>query len=534
MRSLIIFTLSLIIAFCANAQSLADDFDSTSARKAAESAVHDSLAEELFEVYADAVGNWRELAGFVDTFEGDMRLDAVWLVRTMPHLDRMLATEEILAEHLEYAWKARSEAPWAIPEDMFRPYILSYRISYEPVTAWRKLFWDEFSADAFAKGDIRGAARMVNEWVAENIDTAGYDFFGGMRTPGQTYRGGRGTSHERSALTTAILMSLGIPGRNAMIRSSRGSGSGMSWVEIYDSKAEEWIPLYPRDPDKFADRGFPEEKFPGGMTVVSASGGFDYDLVTSNYANTGFLEAQFTRGGKPAENWEHFAVTVFGGGAYWPLDEIGAQADSAGRFEIELAEGEYVLQNGMRDQTGSVWVRTLPFEIAENETTYVSLDVTAPEFIGAPAQIGTFPEFTLSDTDGKPFSHNGVRGKKPMVLFFFDTDGEPSIRAFPQIEAVADEFADSVRFIYIMVEEEKQADIPETERRVLIDTNGALLTALTGAEDIADLRNIHLPAILFCDGEDLSYEVVSKGYDTNVGDNLRNIIDQWLEKQQSE
>jgi len=85
-----------------------------------------------------------------------------------------------------------------------------------------------------------------------------------------------------------------------------------------------------------------------------------------------------------------------------------------------------------------------------------------------------------------------------------------------------------------MVEEEKQADIPETERRVLIDTNGALLTALTGAEDIADLRNNHLPTVLFCDGEDLSYEVVSKGYDTNVGDNLRNVIDQWLEKHQSQ
>ncbi len=533
MRIVFVF-LAILTVGAGFAKSLADDFDSTSAWKAAENAVHDSLVEELFEVYADAVGNWHELAGFVERFEGDMRADAVWLVRTMPHLDRMLATEEILAEHLEYAWKARKAAPWGIPEDMFRPYILSYRISYEPVTPWRKLFWSEFSERAFVTGDIRTAARMVNEWVAENIDTAGYEFFGGMRTPDQTYFGRRGTSHERSALTTAILMSLGIPGRNASIRTSRGSGAGMSWVEIYDSKVEEWVPLYPRDPEKFADKGFPEEKFPGGMTVVSVSGGFDYDLVTSDYAPTGYLEAKFTRGGNPAVNWEHFAVTVFGGGAYWPLDEIGAKADSAGKFEIELAVGEYLFQNGMRDQTGSVWVRTLPFEIAKEETTRLEIEVSAPEYIGAPAQMGVFPEFTLSDTEGKPFSHNSVRGNKPMAIFFFDEDGEPSIRAFPQIERVAGEYADSVRFLYIWVKGEKSGEIPKTERRVLIDKDGALLISLSGAESLGELKNSHLPAVLFCEGADLSFEIVSKGYDTNVGNSLTNAIENWRKKRQSQ
>lgn len=533
MRKLVIITMFTLTCLSVFGQNLADDFDSTAAYKAAESAVQDTLVDKLFKVYKDAVGNWRELANFVEKFEDEQREDAVWLVRTMPHLDRMLATEDILAEHLEYSWKAREEAPWDIPEDMFRPYLLSYRISYEPVTSWRQLFWDKFSADAFDKGNIRDAAKMVNQWVYENIDTAGYDFFGGMQSPDQTYRSGRGTSRERSALTTAILMSLGIPVRNTMVRTTRGEGSGMSWVEVFDSETEEWVPLYPRDPEKFGDKGFPAEKFPGGMTVVSASGGFDYNLITPEYAPTGYLSAQFYRGEEPADDWKHFAITVLGGGAYWPLDEIGAQADSNGLFEIELAEGEYVLQNGMRDNTGSIWVQTQPFAIAEGETTSLEIDVDAPEYIGAPTEKGKFPEFTLSDTKGKPFSHNRVKHKKPLVLFFFDPEGEPSIRAFPMIENAVAEYADSVRFIYVWVKTD-DGEIPETERRVLIDKNGALTMLLKGADDMTELKNNYLPLVLFSSGDDLSYEVISEGYDTNLENNLTQTIQQWLNERQSQ
>ncbi len=533
MKYFLLTIVIVIICVGAYGQNLADDFDSTSAWKAAEKAVDDSLVEDLFEVYKDAVGNWRELADFVGKFDGERRDDAIWLIETMPHLDHMLATEEILSEHLEYSWKARESAPWEIPADMFRPYILSYRISYEPVTPWRKMFWEKFSTTAFEKGNISDAARVVNEWVAENIDTSGYEFFGGMRAPDQTFKSGRGTSRERSALTTAILMSLGIPCRNAMIRTTRGEGSGMSWVEVYDSESDKWIPLYPRNPEEFGNKNFPSEKFPGGMTVVSASGGFDYDLVTSDYAPMGYLSARFFRGGKYAEEWEHFAVTVQGGGAYWPLDEIGAQADSNGLFVIELATGDYVLQNGMRDQTGSVWVQTLPFTIVEGETTDVKVDVSVPEYIGEPAQSGEFPEFTLSDIDGNPFSHNRVKHKKPLVLFFFDLEGEPSIRALPMVEKVSEQYADLARFIYVWVKT-GQNEAPETQRRILIDNDGALISVLTGAENETELKDEYLPLVLFSTGDNLSYDIVSKGYDTNLQNNLVHIIEKCLDERQSQ
>jgi len=530
MRLLILIPLVVICLTCFG-QNLAEDFDSVSARKAAEEVATDTLADELFEVYADAMGNWSELADFVAGYEGEKRDDAIWLVQTMPHLDRLLASSDILREHLDYSLKAKEQAPWPIPDDMFRPYILSYRISYEPVTPWRKLFWDEFAQKAFAAGSVEDAALTINKWVAENIDTASYSFFGGMRAPDQTYRGRRGTSREISALTTAILMSLGIPGRNASIRTVRGDGNSMSWVEIFDADSEKWIPLYPDEPGEFGDYDYPINKYPGGMTTVNVSGGFEYDLITSSYAPTGFLAADFTRGNKPAIEWEHFSITVFSGGAYWPLDEIGAEADSNGRFEIELAAGEYVLQNGMRDQSGSVWVQTLPFTITESETTALEVAVDAPEYIGAEPESGIFPEFTLSDTKGNPFSHKAITGKKPIVLFFFDPDGEPSVRAFPEMENLTESFSDSVRFIYVYVKT-GDSEPPETDRRILIDENGLLASIITGAETIAGLSDEFLPLVLFNTGKSISYETVSEGYNTNLKNVLTQRIEKCLEKRQ--
>jgi len=527
-----IYLFGLIILFTAIAcaQNLADEFDSTRARSSAQIAP-DSLQDGLFESYADAVGNWTELHDFIASYSGERLSDGIWLINTMPHLDRLLATSAVLKEHLDYAYRVRDEAPWPVPDSMFRAYILAYRISYEPVNPWRKLFYEEFFPAAKKEGNIRKATSYVNRWVSENIDTASYEFFGGMQSPDLTYNRCRGTRGEISALTTAILKALGIASRNAMIRTIRGEGVGMSWVEVFDAENGEWIPLYPDSPEKFGNKEYPIEKYPDGVTVVTTIGGFDMEFSTSEYVETGYLKAFFTKADQPAVKWGHFSVCVFGNGAYWPLDELGAETDSTGYFEAELGVGEYIIQCGMRDRTGSVWVQTIPFSIDEGDTTRVKTSVDAPQYLGTEmVEPGRFPVFTLSDFSGNPFSHNQIKGKKPLVLFFFEDGAEPSERAIPMIEKVLEDWADSVRFISVMVNPANSGvEIPEIEGRVLVDSGGELALALTDAESITELENNNLPLILFCAGKDLTYKIVSKGYNTDLENLLRTEIEFWSE-----
>ena len=523
--------LLLVISACLASYS-PEDFDSSRARDASEIAP-DSLREPLFEAFADAGGNWGALSGFTEGLKGERLADAIWMINTMPHLDRLLATEDILREHLEYAYRVKENAPWPIPADMFRPYILAYRISYEPVTAWRKDFYERFYPGAEKAGTPGEAAKIVNRWVSENIDTAGHDFFGGMQPPDLTFERARGTRSEIAALTTAILKAIGIPSRNAMIRNLRGEKGGMSWVEIFDAESEEWIPLYPRHPDYFGDFNFPEKEHPGGLTTVLVRGGFDMELVTENYGETGFLKCHFSRAGNPAADWEHFSVCVRGSGAYWPLDEIGAQADSMGDFEIQLGIGDYVLQSGVRDRTGSVWVQTVPFEIFQGDTTPLEVAVDAPQYLDLkPPPEGRFPVFTLVDLSGKPFSHNQVKGKKPLVMFIFDPAGEPSVRAQSMLEVVGADYSDSLRIVAAAVlDSSKGAEDLETPWRTLVDRNGELTKSLTGVSTLERIRNEKLPLVLFCGGDEIAYEVVAEGYNTNLESLLRERVREWFENE---
>ncbi|MCK5833248.1 hypothetical protein KAH81_06205 [bacterium] len=524
--------LMILICTAIVSQTSPEDFDSLSATEAAEIAP-DSLRESLFEAYADALGNWQELAAFIENFsDNNIKLEsAIWLINIMPHLDRLLATNRILTEHLEFAYAAREKAPWGIPDSMFLPYILAYRLSYEPVTLWRKIFFDKFSSEAFGTGDPKKAARKINGWIDENIDTSGWDFFGGMQSPDMTYKRRKGSRSEISSLTVAILKSLGIPSRNASIRTVRGEGASMNWVEVFDVKEDSWFPLYPDSPEHFGDFAYPAEKYPGGITVVNVKSAFEYDFNTSKYTPIGKLRVYINRRGKPVDKWEHFSVTVFSGGAYWPLDEIGTATDSTGIFEFELGVGEYVLQNGTRDNTGSVWVQTFPFAIKEGEITEIEIEVSAPQYMEEQTESGILPVFTLNDLSGNPFTHTQIKANKPTILAIFDPKAEPSIRAKTVIDGLSAEFGDSIRFFNIIIEEDNdESPKYDSERRTLIDKGATLTMSFLGYHELEALKMEALPAIIFCPGTDLRFEVISRGYNTSLKNLIEERIALWLSR----
>ena len=114
--------------------------------------VDDETRKGLSESLEDAGGNWGELAAAITALDGEQRAACVRLISGMPHLDRLEMTAATLVEHVEYAFRTRDEMPYEVPDEMFEPYILTYRVEEEPVDPWRRELYDAYAPVALAEG----------------------------------------------------------------------------------------------------------------------------------------------------------------------------------------------------------------------------------------------------------------------------------------------------------------------------------------------------------------------------------------------
>jgi hypothetical protein len=398
--------------------------------------------DKIMDSLKDAGTNWENLAGAADSLSGQKMDDMLWLITVMPHLDRLEATKEILLENLEYAYKAKEELPYKIPDEMFRSYILAYRIGDEPVRPWRKMIFDRFRQSA--GNTASETARNVNKWVNENVKVFDRGFFGPRQSPDQVIKVGAGTKEDVATVTTAILKTLGVPSRKARCEFFGGQKDGSTWVEIYDGA--NWIPLYPDAPDSFGDFKRWEIESPHNITVVSTTSAFDALQVTPKYTETGTIELSFIRHGVIQEDFQHFAVSVYNNGGWMPLDDLGFDLEesrlSTGdktKFEAVVGDGKYLVEAGVRNRNGDVHMYTEEVTVTPGVKIPIAIKLDPP--IGDLTHDDLFvrdldklPEWELPlfNAEGSVFS-NLVYESNFCVLALFDTGNEPSIRMIPKL-----------------------------------------------------------------------------------------------------
>ncbi|MBD3368429.1 MAG: hypothetical protein GF405_09715 [Candidatus Eisenbacteria bacterium] len=357
MRTLIAF--ALILAAAAEAEGPAWSPD-----------VLELVAEEDREALAsaldDAGTNAPELADALAQLTGEERDAALWLIERMPHLDRLEMTTGALTEHVSVAFETRG----GLPDSLFLPYVLTYRIDREPVEAWRGPLRDLW----FEEEAPRRLAARINEAIAAAVSERERGFFGPLQPPLFTLAAGSGTETEIAILTTAALRAVGLPCRR--VRTPvRGSADGsMSWIEFHNGAT--WVPLYPLEPASLGDVGRVERDHRASVSIVEASAGFETRLVTERYTSTANLELTFLSSGGPAAGFEHFSISVFSEGALVPLDALGAAADEDGRFVAELGDGRYVVAAGVRDEQGDPLVKMLEVRLEPGDERSLAFDVS--------------------------------------------------------------------------------------------------------------------------------------------------------------
>jgi len=336
--------------------------------------VPDDLREEVSSALNDAGRNAPELEEAIGSVEGEERGHVLWLLTRMPHLDRLEMTGEILVEHVRLATARRG----GLPDSLFRPYVLTYRVGREPVEAWRSALARRWDA---ADGDVLSTVRSINRDVASSVSERDREFFGPTQPPLFTLSAGTGTESEIAVLTTAALRAAGIPARRARVPALGAGKGGASWIEFHDG--HEWTPLYPLHPEALGDAGWIERDHATNVTVVEASAGFETVLVTERYSDTGTLDVAFVSDGRPAGGFGHFSISVLNDGAIVPLDALEAAANDSGRFRAELGDGRYIVAAGVRDEDGDPLVRMLNVTLEAGESRGLAFDVTPRDAVPA-------------------------------------------------------------------------------------------------------------------------------------------------------
>ena len=429
----------LSLALCATAQPFSSPQDSFLLALAP-----DSLRPAFGEALADAGQNWFELAFAVATVQPDRRAEMVWLINSMPHLDRLEITRAVLLEHVEFAHTGATAFSYRTPDSLFRDYILTYRVSDEPVTAWRKLLYDRFAPMVRKSRTPADAARIVNRWLAGHIHSAKRGFFGPMKSPELVLSSGSGTNEETAVLAAAIFKSIGIPSRRVKVPWLRAEDNDASWLEVFSGG--EWLPCYPLEPQAFGDFGWLNREHEDNVTIAVATSAFDQQLVTASYTAAARVRVRLNACGKPLPKFENFAICVFNAGAWRALDELNTVTDSAGAFDCLLGSGNYLLIAGQRDPRGDPYVVTQDLEVMPYSTLDFTLDLTAPA-TPAPAYVRT-PDFKdlLPNTAGG-ISSSLPPGGKPGVVIRFDPALPVTLPAFEAVQRLCEKYEKKGLFV---------------------------------------------------------------------------------------
>lgn len=176
-----------------------------------------------------------------------------FLYAYMPLSDLADYDGEFFLQQVRYAFKAREEFSWgkSVPEDIFRHFVLVYRVNNENLDTARMVFFHELK-DRINDLSMYDAALEVNHWCHEKVTYRPAD----IRTsaPLATVRTSLGRCGEQSTFTVTALRAVGIPARQCYTPRWAHTDSNHAWVEVWING--KWYFLGACEPDPELNMGW--------------------------------------------------------------------------------------------------------------------------------------------------------------------------------------------------------------------------------------------------------------------------------------
>ncbi len=239
----------------------------------------------------------------LDTLSRAEREAMEFLYAYMPLSDLADYEPQFYLDQVRYAFRAREEMPWGkdIPEDVFRHFVLVYRVNNENLDTARMVFFRELK-ERVQGLTIEEAALEVNHWCHEHVAYRASD----SRTsaPLATMRTSLGRCGEESTFAVTALRAVGIPARQCYTPRWAHCDDNHAWVEVWVSgksgASGEWKFLGACEPDPRLNMGWfsvPSTrcmmvhskafgKYKGDEEVVKRTGLYSELNLLSHYAPT--------------------------------------------------------------------------------------------------------------------------------------------------------------------------------------------------------------------------------------------------------
>ncbi len=237
-----------------------------------------------------------------------------FLYAFMPLSDLAMHNGNYVLSQVNTALEVREFFPWgkSIPEEIFRHFVLPYRINNEYTDTSRQVFYKEIK-DRIKGLSMYEAALEVNHWCHEKVTYKASD----DRTSGPltTVRNALGRCGEESTFTVAALRSVCLPARQVYTPRWAHTDDNHAWVEVWvDGK---WYFLGACEPEPELNMGWfaaPVKRammthtvvfgqYQGSEEKLQLDDKFTRVNLLANYASTRSIPVKVVKNdGKPAIN----------------------------------------------------------------------------------------------------------------------------------------------------------------------------------------------------------------------------------------
>lgn len=317
-----------------------------------------------------------------------------FLYAYMPLSDLADYDGDYFLDQVRYSFKARDYFSWGktVPEDIFRHFVLVYRVNNENLDTARMIIFHEIK-DRIKDMSMYDAALEVNHWCHEKVTYRPSD--GRTSSSLATMKTGYGRCGEESTFTVTAMRAVGIPARQCYTPRWAHTDDNHAWVEVWvDGK---WYFLGACEPDAELNMGWfavPATrtmmvhsnafgKYRGEEEINYQTGLFARINMLPNYTDTKKITITvLNEDGSPSENAD-VDFKLYNYAEYYPI--ASRKSDKEGKAHLTTGLGDLLIWASKEGNYGYDIIRvreqdqlTVTLKPGQNEEYVELLDMNPP------------------------------------------------------------------------------------------------------------------------------------------------------------